>query len=57
MDTIIEDKILAVTRQGRTLIHVIDEQHPGDGFAPVKPELEDVYFATIAGRHTVAPNC
>jgi ABC-2 type transport system ATP-binding protein len=42
---------------GRTLIHVIDEQHPGDGFAPVKPELEDVYFATIAGRHSVAPNC
>ena len=42
---------------GRTLIHVIDDDHPGDGFTPVKAELEDVYFATIAGRHHVPSNC
>jgi ABC-2 type transport system ATP-binding protein len=42
---------------GRTLIHVIDDDHPGDGFEPVKAALEDVYFATIAGRHHVPSNC
>ncbi|PWF49200.1 ABC transporter ATP-binding protein [Massilia glaciei] len=36
---------------GRTLIHVYAERDPGDGFAPARHDLEDVYFATIAGRH------
>ncbi len=36
---------------GRTLIHVYADQDPGDGFAPAVGDLEDVYFATIAGRH------
>jgi ABC-2 type transport system ATP-binding protein len=42
---------------GRTLIHVYDEHDPGAGFEPARPELEDVYFATIAGRHSGATHC
>jgi ABC-2 type transport system ATP-binding protein len=34
---------------GRTMIHVLSEGHPGAGFEPVTPDLEDLYFATIRG--------
>jgi ABC-2 type transport system ATP-binding protein len=45
-------------RAGRTLIHVYDENDPGMGFEPAHASLEDVYFATIAGRHNAAAgNC
>src|SRR5271169_2231136 len=40
---------------GRTLIHVLNEQHPEDGFEPVMPDLEDLYFATIHGFVHSAP--
>jgi ABC-2 type transport system ATP-binding protein len=33
---------------GRTVIHVLSDQNPGAGFAPVVGGLEDVYFATLA---------
>jgi ABC-2 type transport system ATP-binding protein len=33
---------------GRTVIHVLSDQSPGAGFAPVAGGLEDVYFATLA---------
>jgi ABC-2 type transport system ATP-binding protein len=33
---------------GRTVIHVLSDQNPGAGFAPVAGGLEDVYFATLA---------
>ena len=36
---------------GRTLIHVYADRDPGDGFEEAQATLEDVYFATIAGRH------
>ena len=36
---------------GRTLIHVYAEEEPGDGFEPAQATLDDVYFATIAGRY------
>jgi ABC-2 type transport system ATP-binding protein len=36
---------------GRTLIHVHADQDPGDGFEPAQATLDDVYFATIAGRY------
>ena len=39
---------------GRTLIHVYSETDPGDGFEPARASLDDVYFATIAGRHNPA---
>jgi ABC-type multidrug transport system ATPase subunit len=43
---------------GRTLIHVYSEDDPGDGFEPARASLEDVYFATIAGRYNpAAGNC
>jgi ABC-type multidrug transport system ATPase subunit len=35
---------------GRTLINVVADTPPGEGFSPVAPTLEDVYFAAIAGR-------
>jgi ABC-2 type transport system ATP-binding protein len=41
---------------GRTLIHVYDESDPGNGFEDIAGDLEDVYFATIAGHHA-APMC
>jgi len=33
---------------GRTVIHVLAEQLPGDGFEPMQGGLEDVYFSTLA---------
>ena len=39
---------------GRTLIHVYSDSDPGEGFEEAIGELEDVYFATIAGRHRAA---
>lgn len=33
---------------GRTVIHVLSETDPGDGFAAVDGGLEDVYFSTLA---------
>ncbi|MGJ9419737.1 ABC transporter ATP-binding protein [Massilia sp. CMS3.1] len=40
-------------RAGRTLIHVVAEGDPGMGFEEAQATLEDVYFATIAGRHNL----
>jgi ABC-type multidrug transport system ATPase subunit len=34
---------------GRTVVHVLDDQSPGDGFEPTEPDLEHVYFATLHG--------
>jgi ABC-2 type transport system ATP-binding protein len=42
---------------GRTLIHVYSDDDPGDGFEEAIGDLEDLYFATIAGRHRVAQQC
>ena len=33
--------------EGRTVIHVYSPQAPGDGFEPVTPGLEDVYFHAL----------
>lgn len=33
---------------GRTVIHVFAEEAPGNAFAAVDPDLEDVYFTTLA---------
>jgi len=35
---------------GRTVIHVLADRHPGDGFEPAPGGLEDVYFSTLAIR-------
>jgi len=42
---VISNKLAA----GRPLIHVIAEASPEEGFVPVAPDLEDVFFASIAG--------
>jgi len=34
---------------GRTVIHVFSEEQPDPGFAPVEPDLEDVYFSAMHG--------
>ena len=47
--TIISTRLLS----GRTLIHAYSDDDPGDDFEEAIGDLEDVYFATIAGRHVV----
>ena len=37
---VISDKMIA----GQPQIHVLSDNHPGDGFKPVEPNLEDVFF-------------
>ena len=34
---------------GRTVVHVLGDRSPGDGFEPAEPDLEHVYFATLQG--------
>jgi ABC-2 type transport system ATP-binding protein len=34
---------------GRTVVHVLGDRSPGDGFEPTEPDLEHVYFATLNG--------
>lgn len=35
---------------GRTVAHIYSNTPPGPGFEPVAPDLEDVYFSTMAGH-------
>ena len=44
--SVISTKLLA----GRTVVHVHADTAPGAGFEPTEPDLEDVYFSTMAGR-------
>ncbi|CAN5321831.1 ABC transporter ATP-binding protein [soil metagenome] len=39
---------------GRTVIHVLAEQDPGDGFTRVEGGLEDVYFSTLSTTRCAA---
>jgi ABC-type multidrug transport system ATPase subunit len=39
---------------GRTVVHILSETDPGDGFAAVNGDLEDVYFATLAQSRRAA---
>ena len=32
---------------GRTILHVVADRDPGDGFAPAEAGLQDVYFSTL----------
>ncbi len=36
--------------EGKLFIRVVSETDPGDGFAPVEPSLEDVYFNAISTK-------
>jgi ABC-2 type transport system ATP-binding protein len=35
---------------GRTVVHVYGDASPGPGFEAAEPDLEDVYFSTMAGH-------
>jgi ABC-type multidrug transport system ATPase subunit len=39
---------------GRTVIHIIADSDPGDGFAAVQGDLEDVYFSTLSTHRKAA---
>ena len=39
---------------GRTIVHVVADSDPGDGFAPVQGGLEDVYFSTLDASRRAA---
>ena len=39
---------------GRTVVHVMADEAPGDGFAPVSGGLEDVYFSTLDASRRAA---
>ena len=39
---------------GRTVIHVLADRRPGEGFEPVSGGLEDVYFSTLSASRRVA---
>ena len=39
---------------GRTILHVLSDHDPGDGFAPAEAGLEDVYFSTLAQARRAA---
>ena len=39
---------------GRTVIHVLADQQPGEGFEPTSGGLEDVYFSTLAASRRPA---
>jgi ABC-2 type transport system ATP-binding protein len=39
---------------GRTVIHVLSDADPGDGFEPVEGGLEDLYFSTLSSVRRAA---
>ena len=39
---------------GRTMIHVLADADPGDGFEPVEAGLEDLYFSTLSAARRAA---
>jgi ABC-2 type transport system ATP-binding protein len=44
--SVISTKLLA----GQMIAHLYAEESPGSGFAPVEPDLKDVYFAVMGGH-------
>ncbi|MEI9995846.1 MAG: ABC transporter ATP-binding protein [Rhizomicrobium sp.] len=39
---------------GRTVVHIVSDSDPGDGFAAVEAGLEDVYFSTLINARKAA---
>jgi len=56
LDTYRERYQLISTRlfAGRTVVHVLSDTDPGDGFSALEGDLEDVYFSTLAQSHRAA---
>ena len=38
---------------GRSILHVLADSDPGDGFSAHEPDLEDVYFSTLLAHNSV----
>ncbi|WP_193163271.1 ABC transporter ATP-binding protein [Microbulbifer hainanensis] len=47
---VISTRLLA----GRHVVHVLADAQPGEGFEPLQPDLEDVYFSTLFGAERQA---
>ena len=43
--------ILSHLHAGQTIIHVLSESQPEQGFEQIEANLEDVYFATLIGNN------
>ncbi|MEM6586399.1 MAG: ATP-binding cassette domain-containing protein, partial [Pseudomonadota bacterium] len=41
---------------GRTIVHILSQEDPGEGFEPVDGGLEDVYFSTLAASRRGQPD-
>ena len=39
---------------GRTVIHIVSDSDPGEGFEAVQGDLEDVYFSTLTSHRKAA---
>jgi len=39
---------------GRTVVHILSDSDPGNGFTSVEGGLEDVYFSTLAQSRRAA---
>lgn len=50
--SVISTKLFA----GRTMIRILADTAPGDGFEPVQPSLEDVYFSAMRPQAAAAPS-
>jgi hypothetical protein len=48
---VISTKLLA----GKTVVRIYGKENPGNGFEIVEPDLEDVYFTTMAGHAEEVP--
>jgi ABC-type multidrug transport system ATPase subunit len=46
--------VSARLQAGRTMLRVLQDSNPGDGFERVDPDLEDVYFSALAGQPSLA---
>jgi len=49
--TVLSTRLVA----GRAQVRVLSEADPGNGFLPVEPELEDVYFSALAAAEEARP--
>jgi ABC-type multidrug transport system ATPase subunit len=45
---------MAILAGGKTVVHVLADSSPGEGFVPAAAGLEDVYFATLAAGRRAA---